>query len=39
MINELKRIWKEEAMAYFKVLSWNLLTATEENHENFSQNN
>jgi hypothetical protein len=26
--NELERIWKEAVVAYFKVLSWNLLGVT-----------
>jgi hypothetical protein len=33
MINKLERIWKEAAMAKFKVLSWHLPGGTEENHE------
>jgi hypothetical protein len=34
MNNELKGIWKEILVAYFKVLSWNLSGGTEENHKN-----
>jgi hypothetical protein len=30
---ELKRIWKEAAVTYFKILSQNLLGGTEEKYE------
>jgi hypothetical protein len=33
MNSELERMWKEAAVALFKVLSQHLLGGTEENHE------
>jgi hypothetical protein len=32
-MDELRMIWKEVLMAYFKVLSWHLNGGTEENYE------
>jgi len=34
MINELARMWKEEVVAKFETLSWNLPGETEENRVN-----
>jgi hypothetical protein len=34
IFNESERMWKEAAMAYFKVFSWHLPGGTEENYEN-----
>jgi hypothetical protein len=31
--NKLERIWKEEIMANFKVLSWHWPERSEENHK------
>jgi hypothetical protein len=31
-------MWKEAVVAYFRVLSRNLLAGTKKNHENYSQN-
>jgi hypothetical protein len=33
MNNELGRVWKEEVVAYFKIISWNSPGGTEEIHE------
>jgi hypothetical protein len=35
MNDELRRIWKEAIMDYFKIHSYNFLTQIEENHEKF----
>jgi hypothetical protein len=35
--DELERMWKEVAVAYFKVLSYHLLGGTEENVNQNSQ--
>jgi hypothetical protein len=37
-INELKRIWKEAAVAQFRVLSQHLSGGTEEIHKNKGEN-
>lgn len=34
MNDELKTVWKEEVVAYLKVLSWHLRGVIEENHKN-----
>jgi hypothetical protein len=34
---ELRRMWKETVMAYFKVLPQQFCRVTEESHENLSQ--
>jgi hypothetical protein len=37
MTNELERIWKGEAVEYFKVLSQHSPTGTEENQEKLKE--
>jgi hypothetical protein len=35
---EMERLWKEEVMAQFKILSWHSHKDTEKNHRNVNQN-